>query len=92
MVDSVFTVLLSNNMLVGGFIGFVLGNIIKGTKVERGMVEMLTASENQSLSPELQHELAVTYDLPLVMNFLRRHKIFSYCPFSPTYRTSQILE
>ncbi|XP_046989524.1 solute carrier family 23 member 1 isoform X1 [Schistocerca americana] len=88
--DSIFTVLCSTSILVGGFVGCFLDNTIPGTPEERGLIawqaEMnLSAEGSDSDAPS-------TYDFPIGMSVLRRWTWTSYLPFSPTYkpRTSKI--
>ncbi|XP_014203487.1 solute carrier family 23 member 2 [Copidosoma floridanum] len=92
VVDSVLTVLLSTTILVGGFLGCFLDNIIPGTDEERGLDAWAKEMElNFEVAEDevggLKTEYAYnTFDLPFGMSVLRRWKWTSYLPFSPTYR------
>ncbi|XP_057322165.1 solute carrier family 23 member 1 [Microplitis mediator] len=86
--DGVITVLLSTTILVGGFIGCFLDNIIPGTDEERGldawaneMALNFDADENTD-----GEYIPNTFDFPVGMTVLRRWKWTSYLPFMPTYR------
>lgn len=80
-IDQVLNVLLTTAMFVGGSVAFVLDNTIPGSLEERGIRKLKrgvgpTAAEMEGLR---------SYDLPIGMDFLRRHKIFQYLPISPTF-------
>ncbi|XP_054709276.1 solute carrier family 23 member 2-like [Uloborus diversus] len=89
--NQIATVLLSTNMLVGGFIGFLLDNTMPGTDEERGILKW----KNQApTSPETNGK-ARSYDIP----FFKTENLFSffkYLPVSPSYEenifTSKILQ
>ncbi|XP_078285304.1 solute carrier family 23 member 2 [Rhinoraja longicauda] len=78
-IDQVLNVLLTTAMFVGGCVAFLLDNTIPGTAEERGIrkwkIGIVGAKTEESK----------TYDLPIGMKFLRRHKLFSYLPISPTF-------
>ncbi|KAF7988867.1 hypothetical protein HCN44_007177 [Aphidius gifuensis] len=91
-VDGILTVLLSTTILVGGFIGCLLDNIIPGTNEERGLdswsnqmsLNIDVSESNDNTQPEYN-----TFDFPIGMKLLRRWKWTSYLPFSPTYKKNQ---
>lgn len=90
-VDNVFTVLLSTGMFVGGFIGFILDNTIKGTANERGMSywkKMRSGLKNSTLSQHLKERLSATYDLPFTATVCQKARFLRYLPFCPTYSES----
>ncbi|CAL1261637.1 unnamed protein product [Larinioides sclopetarius] len=84
-VDQVITILLSTNMLVGGFIGFLLDNSIPGTDEERGLLTW--RKEN---SGESSCSCSKTYELPYIMNSLRKISFLRYLPISPTYEEGRM--
>ncbi|KAL7635311.1 UNVERIFIED_CONTAM: hypothetical protein RMT77_014378 [Armadillidium vulgare] len=97
--SQVLVVLLNTRMFVGGAVGFFLDNTIPGTPEERGLTKW-NKINFESESDERKKETSVcdpsvhdpsvydhsVYDLPFGMKFLRRHKIFSFIPISPTYK------
>ncbi|UYV78164.1 hypothetical protein LAZ67_16000346 [Cordylochernes scorpioides] len=74
--DQIIRVLLTTNMLVGGFLGLVMDHTMPGTDRERGIVS----------GPPPGSRPAPAYDLPVGMEVLRRHRVFRYVPFLPTFR------
>ncbi|XP_034945464.1 solute carrier family 23 member 1 isoform X2 [Chelonus insularis] len=88
VVDSVITVLLSTTILVGGFIGCFLDNVIPGTDMERGLkawakemaLNIDTGDDGNEYTPN-------TYDFPIGMNVLKKWKWTYYLPFLPTYKS-----
>ncbi|XP_024879183.1 solute carrier family 23 member 1-like isoform X1 [Temnothorax curvispinosus] len=93
VVDSVFTVLLSTTILVGGLLGCLLDNIIPGNARDRGLEawskEMeLTSDVTDKKTDEASGVEYVrnTFDFPCGMNLLRRWKWTSHVPFLPTYQ------
>ncbi|BES87623.1 solute carrier family 23 [Nesidiocoris tenuis] len=85
ILDSVLTVLLSTSILVGGFLGCFLDNIIPGTDEERGIIKWKNQMELKSEVVEGPYERS-TYDFPIGMGLLRRMKCAQYVPFLPTYK------
>lgn len=86
--DGTLTVLLGTTILIGGFLGCFLDNVIPGTKEERG----LTAWEKEmSLEGEVNIERAQeksTYDFPYGMHILRKYSIV-YSIIVVTFYTNQ---
>ncbi|KFM74639.1 Solute carrier family 23 member 1, partial [Stegodyphus mimosarum] len=81
--DQIATVLMSTNMLVGGFIGFVLDNTIPGTDEERGVLKW---KKHEHGNAELTaSKISTSYDIPFITPMLRKVPLFSYLPISPTY-------
>ncbi|KAF8785930.1 Solute carrier family 23 member 1 like protein [Argiope bruennichi] len=78
IVDQIITILLRTNMLVGGFIGFLLDNIIPGTDEERGLLKWKKQARNGSISLK-------SYELPYIKKFLERRSFFRHLPISPSY-------
>ncbi|GIX85054.1 hypothetical protein CEXT_789231 [Caerostris extrusa] len=79
--DQIITILLSTNMLVGGFIGFLLDNSIPGTDEERGILKwrkQTNIDSGRSVSSK-------TYELPFITNFMKKHPFFRFLPTSPSY-------
>lgn len=75
--DGTLSVLLGTTILVGGFLGCFLDNIIPGTKEERG----LTAWEKEmSLESDTTSDVyeKSTYDFPYGMSILRRYATFNF--------------
>uniref|UniRef100_A0A0K8S4G3 Solute carrier family 23 member 2 n=3 Tax=Lygus hesperus TaxID=30085 RepID=A0A0K8S4G3_LYGHE len=83
--DSVITVLLSTSILVGGFLGCFLDNVIPGTDEERGLIKWSKQMELKSEASDGPYERS-TYDFPVGMGLLRRLKWTQYVPFLPTYK------
>ncbi|XP_055928262.1 solute carrier family 23 member 2-like isoform X1 [Argiope bruennichi] len=83
--DQIITILLSTNMLVGGFIGFLLDNSIPGTDEERGILRWRkeTGGDSSCVSSK-------TYDLPYIMNIWEKIDFFRYLPISPTYEEGRL--
>ncbi|XP_075063484.1 solute carrier family 23 member 2 [Mixophyes fleayi] len=79
-IDQVLNVLLTTAMFVGGCVAFILDNTIPGTPEERGIRKW-----KRGLGKGSANEGMESYDLPFVMNFLRKYKCFSYLPISPTF-------
>ncbi|XP_047428964.1 solute carrier family 23 member 1-like isoform X1 [Mugil cephalus] len=80
-VDQVLRILLTTNMFVGGFLGFVLDNTIPGTKRERGLLAWdkvhLEDSDNTFGTEEV-------YALPFgITSYLRSKSWVRYIPFCP---------
>ncbi|XP_063750588.1 solute carrier family 23 member 1 isoform X2 [Eleginops maclovinus] len=73
--DQILTVLLSTEMFVGGFLAFCLDNTIPGSRQERGLVQGRCSSSSSSSS----------YDLPLMMDSIRRTRLLRWFPISPTF-------
>ncbi|XP_012220241.1 solute carrier family 23 member 1 isoform X1 [Linepithema humile] len=94
IVDSVFTVLLSTTILVGGALGCFLDNIIPGNAKDRGLeawakeMELTTGrAADKKADVVIDTEYVWnTFDFPFGMSLLRRWKWTSYIPFSPTYK------
>ncbi|XP_056873141.1 solute carrier family 23 member 1-like isoform X2 [Takifugu flavidus] len=78
-VDHVLHILLTTNMFVGGFLGFVLDNTIPGTKRERGLPDR----EHEDVSDKFSASLEL-YDLPFgLTSFLSSQSWVRYVPFCP---------
>ncbi|KAF6730102.1 Solute carrier family 23 member 2 [Oryzias melastigma] len=80
-IDQVLNVLLTTAMFVGGSAAFILDNTIPGSLEERGIKKLkrgsgLSAAELEGMT---------SYDLPIGMDFIRRHSIFKRIPISPTF-------
>lgn len=82
--DNTITVLLSTSILIGGIIGCVFDHIIPGTPEDRGLIAW--REQMQLVSDREKAELPSTYDFPVGMEYLRRHKFFAQLPFMPTYK------
>lgn len=86
-IDQIINVLLSTGMFVSGFLGFFLDNTIPGTREERGLVEW---EKHMKIPDQKEQNYDNTYDIPLVMRFIRRMQWMTYVPISPTYENSII--
>ncbi|XP_018370711.1 PREDICTED: solute carrier family 23 member 1 isoform X1 [Trachymyrmex cornetzi] len=93
VVDSVFTVLLSTTILVGGALGCLLDNIIPGNAKDRGLeawareMELTDGAIDKKTDKASDAEYVQnTFDFPFGMSLLRRWKWTSYVPFLPTYQ------
>ncbi|XP_073509752.1 solute carrier family 23 member 2 [Phyllobates terribilis] len=80
-IDQVLNVLLTTAMFVGGCVAFILDNTIPGTPEERGIRKWKRGVGKGASAGEGMD----SYDLPFIMNFLRKYKCFSYLPISPTF-------
>ncbi|KAG8574728.1 hypothetical protein GDO81_009300 [Engystomops pustulosus] len=80
-IDQVLNVLLTTAMFVGGCVAFILDNTIPGTPEERGIRKWKRGLGKGGSADEGME----SYDLPFIMNFLRKYKCFSYLPISPTF-------
>lgn len=69
--DAVLSVLLGTSILVGGFLGCFLDNVIPGTDRERGLIawaeEMPTGGENDAQKIE-----TTDYDFPIGMDLMKK--------------------
>ncbi|KAH8307696.1 hypothetical protein KR044_009511, partial [Drosophila immigrans] len=83
-VDSTLTVLLGTTILVGGFLGCVLDNIIPGTPKERGLIEW--ANEMPLGDDNINEGTATDYDFPYGMTAIRSWKWTYHVPFMPTFK------
>ncbi|GFX65677.1 hypothetical protein TNCV_4093701 [Trichonephila clavipes] len=90
LLNQTITILLSTNMLVGGFIGFLLDNIIPGTDEERGLLTWRKQTRTDSNSA--RNLSSKSYELPFMSNFLKKCSIFKYIPISSTYEDGIIKE
>ncbi|XP_050531173.1 solute carrier family 23 member 2 isoform X2 [Daktulosphaira vitifoliae] len=84
ILDSVFTVICSTSILVGGLLGFFLDNTIPGTPEERGLIAW--GKEMNLANEPTNNEESSTYDFPVGMNLLRKMEWTSHIPFLPTYK------
>ncbi|XP_062612059.1 solute carrier family 23 member 2-like isoform X2 [Saccostrea cucullata] len=79
--DQVIRVLFGTASFAGGFIGFLLDNIVPGSKHERGIDRWVRLSDNGESEPEVDG----VYDLPFVTKYIRRVRLCQLCPVSPTF-------
>jgi nucleobase transporter 1/2 len=80
-IDSTLSVLLGTSILVGGALGCILDHSIPGTDIERGIIGW-----RKEISLDVGNsEETKCYDIPYVMNFLKKFKISYHLPFLPTY-------
>ncbi|KAG8141183.1 hypothetical protein E2320_006838 [Naja naja] len=80
-IDQVLNVLLTTAMFVGGCVAFILDNTIPGSPEERGIRKWKKGSIKGGKSLEGLE----SYDLPFGMEFIRKHRCFSFLPISPTF-------
>ncbi|XP_029642253.2 solute carrier family 23 member 2-like [Octopus sinensis] len=83
--DQVLRILLSSNMFVGGFIGFVLDNTIPGTPEERGIIKWdnIVDSKAENISESYD-----TYSFPRpIQKLVDRWNWPVYVPFCPSYNS-----
>ncbi|XP_078312909.1 solute carrier family 23 member 2-like [Crassostrea virginica] len=85
--DQVIRVLFGTAFFAGGFIGFVLDNLIPGTKHERGVDRWLNISDDATQHPEAHR----VYDLPFVTKYIRRVRMCKFCPVSPSFVNFDLL-
>ncbi|XP_029351830.1 solute carrier family 23 member 1-like isoform X2 [Echeneis naucrates] len=79
-VDQVLHVLLTTNMFIGGFFGFLLDNTAPGTKRERGLFAWSKVDPEDSNTLESEE----VYDLPFgITAFLSSYSWVRYIPFCP---------
>ena len=82
-VNQIFRVLLSTNMAVGGFTGFILDNLLPGTIEERGILKW---KQNFSADGSMKHVSSIhVYDPPFLTKKFMRSKFCKYVPFLPYY-------
>lgn len=79
--DQLIRVLFGTASFAGGFIGFLLDNIVPGSKHERGIDRWVRLSDNGESEPEEDG----VYDLPFVTKYIRRVRLCQLCPVSPTF-------
>ncbi|OXA62597.1 solute carrier family 23 member 2 [Folsomia candida] len=82
--DSIFQILLSTGMFVGGITGFILDNTVPGSDAERGLARRKLAEEAATISGD------PTYDIPLVMGYINKAKWMTLLPISPTYDPTRL--
>ncbi|XP_063059835.1 solute carrier family 23 member 1 [Engraulis encrasicolus] len=80
--DQIFTVLLTTEMFVGGFIAFALDNTIPGTLKERGLLDW----KSDDGSGESSLDTSTTYDFPIGMGCVRRATCLRRLPICPTFQ------
>lgn len=86
--DQIITVLLQTSMFIGGALGLILDNTIPGSEEERGLTKWRAHRATNRAGEETESEMS-SYDLPFVMNFVRRTKWMAYIPVSPTFKGFQ---
>ncbi|XP_051896823.1 solute carrier family 23 member 2 isoform X3 [Pristis pectinata] len=79
-IDQVLNVLLTTAMFVGGCVAFILDNTIPGTCEERGLRKWKVGVSGAKCLDSRE-----TYNLPFGMKYLKRYRLFSYLPISPTF-------
>lgn len=79
----IFQVLLSTNMAVGGLTGFLLDNVIPGTKQERGLIKWRNSfgANNQVNKVASVH----VYDPPFLTENFKKSLFCKIVPFLPYY-------
>lgn len=87
--SQIIQVLLSTNMFVGGFTGFVLDNLLPGTEEERGIVKWRKSHELHSASSYSLAPITV-YDPPFLPKKLKSSKFAKWCPFLPYYSQKEV--
>ncbi|XP_076441394.1 solute carrier family 23 member 1-like [Babylonia areolata] len=86
VVDQVLRILLSTGMFVGGAIGFVLDNLLPGTKEMRGMMRPVAEEAGDDTGERTQVkalEREVYGVLPLLHALTRRFPLLGRLPFCP---------
>lgn len=78
--DQVIKVLFGTASFTGGFIGFMLDNIVPGTAYERGLKRWLEVK-----SPSQRGDEATLYCIPTIRTRMERLRCCSYFPLSPTF-------
>ncbi|XP_035713864.1 solute carrier family 23 member 2 isoform X2 [Folsomia candida] len=68
--DSIFQILLSTGMFVGGITGFILDNTVPGTQAERGLTKRKLAEQAAMINSD------PTYDIPYVMGYINNSETF----------------
>lgn len=89
IVDQIIQVLLSTNMFVGGSIGFVLDNLLPGTKEERGIIKWQKSFDEDGNQTDVSS--VRVYDPPFISSLLK-HKFCKYVPFLPYHGQQPNLE
>lgn len=78
--DQVIKVLFGTASFTGGFIGFLLDNIVPGTEYERGLKRWVEIKSSSHKGDE-----ATLYSIPALTSMLERVRCCSYFPLSPTF-------
>ncbi|CAL4067194.1 unnamed protein product, partial [Meganyctiphanes norvegica] len=76
VLDQVLTVLLRTSMFIGGMLGLILDNTIPGTPEERGIIKWQALIKPTKKEQEDGSRINIdqsSYDLPFVMDLLRRY-------------------
>ncbi|XP_062567788.1 solute carrier family 23 member 2-like [Saccostrea cucullata] len=77
--DQVIKVLFGTASFTGGFIGFLLDNMIPGTECERGIKRWIAVPDSSSESDQ------TLYSFPFLTKYLDKVTCCRYCPLSPTF-------
>nr|XP_022290097.1 solute carrier family 23 member 2-like isoform X1 [Crassostrea virginica] len=83
--DQVIKVLFGTASFTGGFIGFLLDNIVPGTEHERGIKRWIEVQNPASKSDDSR-----VYSSPPLTRLLERVGCCRYCPVSPTFKTGRL--
>nr|XP_022290099.1 solute carrier family 23 member 2-like isoform X1 [Crassostrea virginica] len=83
--DQVIKVLFGTASFTGGFIGFLLDNIVPGTEHERGIKRWIEVQNPASKSDDSR-----VYSSPPLTRLLERVGCCRYCPVSPTFKTGKL--
>ncbi|KAK7499327.1 hypothetical protein BaRGS_00009302 [Batillaria attramentaria] len=85
--DQIVEVLLSTSMFVGGFVGFVLDNLLPGTELERGLILWRHEARLVAGGGAEGEATVDVYCLPsIIQRFLDRIRCMSRLPFCPPAR------
>ncbi|CAD5112311.1 DgyrCDS1537 [Dimorphilus gyrociliatus] len=88
VIDQIFVVLLSTSMFVGGFVAFILDNILPGSRKERGMTTWLESAESSSNVNNDNDEIYDLPEIPFLSKYLRCCGLSTrkYLPFCPGFQ------
>lgn len=77
-------VLFGTASFTGGFIGFLLDNIVPGTEYERGLKRWVEVK-----SPPQRGDERTLYCIPAIRACMERVRCCSYFPLSPTFTSAR---
>ena len=85
MANQIIVVLLSVSMFVGGMTGFILDNVLPGTREERGIVAWNRRGGEDGATGAQRVASVHVYDPPFLTKKFMQSKVCKYLPFLPYY-------
>ena len=89
IMNQIIVVLLSVSMFVGGMTGFVLDNLLPGTREERGIVAWNARGGGEEEGAQRIASVHV-YDPPFLTAKFMSSKVCKYIPFLPYYPPTEL--